>query len=48
MQLGIKQDRCYLEKKRNDNVILHLNIYDNYENLKMMHYIATGKFQRPN
>ena len=43
MQLGIKYDRCYLSKKRNDNASLDLKIDDNYVDLKNMCCIATGK-----
>ena len=43
MQLVIKHDICYLAKKRNANVSSNLNIDDNYEDLKMMHCIATVK-----
>ena len=43
MHLGIKHDRCYLSKKCNDNVKLHLNIDDDSDDLKMMHCIATRK-----
>ena len=43
MLLGLKHDRGYLAKTRNDNVNLHLNIDDNYQDLKMMCYIVKGK-----
>ena len=46
MQLVIKHDICYLAKKRNANVSSNLNIDDNYEDLKMMHFIATGKLMK--
>ena len=44
MQLSMKHDRCYLSKKHNDNVSLHLNIDDNYEDLEMLCWVETGKF----
>ena len=43
MQLGTKHDRYCLAKKRNGNVSLYLIIDDNYEDLKMMHCVATEK-----